>query len=43
MKEDMLEPWVVKDHMSPLNVAKKGTCCCQLMLRLQKRKDVDQP
>jgi hypothetical protein len=29
--------------MSFWNVVKKGKCCCQLVLRLQGKKDVDQP
>jgi hypothetical protein len=43
MEEDMHELGVVEDHMSPWGVARKEMCCCQLMLKLQKGKDVDQP
>jgi hypothetical protein len=42
-KENMHEVKVVGDHMPPWNVVGKGRCYCQLMLRLQKGKDIDQP
>jgi len=42
-KEDTHELGVVEDHMSPWGVAKKEMCCYQLVLRLQKGKDDDQP
>jgi len=32
---------VVKDCKPPLGVVGKGRCCCQLVLRLQKGKEVD--
>ncbi len=34
---------VVEDDMLLRGVVEKKMCCCQLMLRLQEGKDVDQP
>jgi hypothetical protein len=43
MEEDTHELGVVEDHMPPWSVVRKKICCFQLMLRLQKKRDVDQP
>jgi hypothetical protein len=40
--KDMCELGVIRDHLLFWGVARKGRCYCQLMLRLQEGKDVDQ-
>jgi hypothetical protein len=42
-KEEHTKVGVVENHMLPWGVARKGKCCCRLMLKFQERKDVDQP
>jgi hypothetical protein len=34
---------VVKGHVSPPSVVGKEMCCCRLVLKLQKGKEIDQP
>ncbi len=43
MEEDTHKLGVVEDHMPPWGVVRKEMCCCQLVLRLQEGRDVDQP
>jgi hypothetical protein len=43
MEEDMHGLGVVKDHMLAWGVARREMCCCQLVLRLQEGRDIDQP
>jgi hypothetical protein len=43
MEEDMHGLGVVEDHMPPWGVISKEMCCCQLVPRLQKGSDIDQP
>jgi hypothetical protein len=43
MNKDMHNLGVVGDHMLPWGVVGKGGCYCQLVLRLQEGRDVDQP
>jgi transketolase C-terminal domain/subunit len=42
-KKDTHKLRTIEDHMSLSGVIGKARCYCQLMLRLQKGKDVDQP
>jgi len=41
IKENMCKLKVIEDHMPLWDVGGKGMCCCQLMLRLQKGRNVD--
>jgi hypothetical protein len=41
IKENMHELKVIEDHMPLWDVGGKGRCCCQLVLRLQKGRNVD--
>jgi hypothetical protein len=43
MKENTYELKVVKDHMLSLSVVGIERCCCQLVLRLQEGRDINQP
>jgi hypothetical protein len=43
IKQDTRELEVVEDHMPPWGVVGKGRCCYQLVLRLQKMRDINQP
>jgi len=43
MNENMCELRAIKDHMPPWGVAGKGRSYCQLVLRLQEGRDIDQP
>jgi hypothetical protein len=41
-EKKMCKLGVVGDHMPPWSVARKGRCYCQLVLKLQVGRDVDQ-
>jgi hypothetical protein len=43
MEENTHRLGVVEDHMPPSSVVGKEMCFFRLMLRLQEKKDVDQP
>jgi hypothetical protein len=43
MKENTYELKVVKYHMLSLSVVGIERCCCQLVLRLQEGRDINQP
>ncbi len=43
MEEDMHGLRVVKYHILPWDVVGKEMCYCQIVLKLQEGKDVDQP
>jgi hypothetical protein len=43
MEENMFGLGVVEDHMPFWGVIGKEMCYCQLMLKLQKARDINQP